>query len=279
MLRGVDVSNFQGNYPWTGGEEFGFAKATEGSFFRDPFFGHNWSAMGSKNILRGAYHFGHPGTSASAQAAFFVALVQAHGLHEFDVLALDLEVSDGLPAAKVAAWAVAFCDAVEQSTGKNVWVYANHAFINGGYCEGLFSRPLWIADPSSPEGMPSNVHPFPVWTAHQYGTKNSVDQDVLNGDATVWRELANLVLAVRFKTVTASWVCEGQSSLVDLCDSRFNGTSVEGVMASTVLRLTLDNSPDQIFSPDLAAYISAGDLTHAHIPRGVKLFYPKRVKG
>lgn len=277
MINGVDVSNNNGAHAWTS-EGFGFAKATEGTFFKDPLFGGNWSGMLSKNVLRGAYHFGHPGTSATDQAAFFAAYVKAHGLATNDVLCLDLEVTDGQSPAHIAAWAVSFCEAVEKATGKNTWIYTDHAFINDGCCNGLFTRPLWIADPSAAAGHPSDVHPWPVWVAHQYGTKSGVDQDVLNGDASTWRKLANLVSVTRWKTVTGQWDCQGQLSLVELCRDKFNGTAPEGVGASTVLRMTLDNSPNRAFAADLAAYVSRGDLAGKPCPRGVRLFYPKRVE-
>lgn len=277
MLHGVDVSNNNGVFAW-GGEAFGFAKATEGTFFKDPLFPGNWSGMASRGILRGAYHFGHPGTSAATQAAFFVAYVKAHGLEDDDVLVLDLEVTDGQPPAKVAAWAAGFCAAVERETGKNVWVYTDHAFINDGCCAGLFTRPLWIADPSAPEGHPRDVQPWPVWVLHQYGQVGGTDVDVLNGDASVWRKLANLTQTTRVKTVTAHWDCQGQLSLTELCAGRFGGTSVDGLNASTVLRLTLDNSPGHVFADGLAAYINRGDLAHAPVPRGTRLFYPKKAQ-
>jgi GH25 family lysozyme M1 (1,4-beta-N-acetylmuramidase) len=275
MIHGVDVSNNNGAFAWTS-EAFGFAKATEGTFFKDPLFLTNWLQMSAKGILRGAYHFGHPGTSAADQAAFFVAYVKAHTLEVNDVVALDLEVTDGLTPAEVAAWAVTFCEAVEKATGKNTWIYTTHSFIDEGCCEGLFTRPLWIADPSAPEGQPASVHPWPVWAAHQYGSSRGVDQDVLNGDGEVWRKLANLVHVT--KTVTSSWLCQGQLSLTELCAGKFGGTSVEGLGASTVLRMTLEHSPDHVFADALAAYISRGDLAGSAVPRGTTLFYPKRVQ-
>lgn len=277
MLPGVDVSNNNGPYKWTAGG-FGIVKATEGAFFKDSLFPQNWSAMSTLGVLRGAYHFGHPGTPADIQASYFVSYVKAHGLESADILALDIEVSDGLPAAKVSAWAVEFCTAVEKATSKNVWIYTNHAYISEGYVAGLEKHPLWIADPSSPEGKPADVHPWPVWVVHQYGSIGGVDRDVLNGDATVWKELANLVPSVKYKTVTGYWDCMGQLSLVELCKTGFGGTAVPGLMASTVLRLTLDNSPNQVFPGALAAYISAGDLVKAKVPKGVRLFYAKRVE-
>lgn len=281
MIYGADVSSFQGAYPWANGETFGFCKATEGTFYQDAYFAHNWQTMAAKGVLRGAYHFAHPGSDAKAQAAYFVAFVHGHGLNVHDVLVLDLEVADGLSAPTVASWAVEFCTAVESATGKNVWVYTTHAFITGGYCEGLYKHPLWIADPAATPGVLSQaVTPFPVWTVQQFfWPSNGADKDVLNGNADVWVALANLLApSVKYKTVTASWTCGGKSSLTQLCSSLFDGQAVPGVQASTVLRLTLDNSHDQLFAPDLAAYISAGDLASKPVPEGVVLFYPKRVK-
>lgn len=284
MIKGRDVSAFQGAYPWNQGEAFGIAKATEGTFLRDSTFAHNWALLKAKGLRRGAYHFAHPGTSPTAQAAFFVAFVKAHGLEASDALVLDLEVSDGRTAAQVAAWAVAWCNAVESSTAKNVWIYTDHAFISGGFTAGLFKHPLWIADPSEPAGAPSSVHPWPVWVMHQYGEAKSptggmVDLDILNGDTGVWDELVNLVPAsTATRTVTAKWQCRGQLSLVALCAERFGGTSA-GVGASTVIRFTLDNSPGQVFTADLAAYLSAGDLVNKPVPKGVTLYYPKLIKG
>ncbi len=281
MIEGVDVSNYNGAYPWTGGERLGFAKATEGTFFKDPWFPHNWNTMWARHILRGAYHFGHPGTSATEQAHFFVAYVKAHGLEKFDALALDLEVTDGRTPAEVAAWAVEFVSLVEKLTGKNVWVYTDGAFITGGYCAGLYKHPLWVASPGNEPGHPSvSLGQWKVWVLHQYafGEGGAPDRDVLNGDADVWEALVNLTPAVTYKTVTGRWDCEGMSSLTELCAGRFNNTAVPGISASTVLRLTLDNSHDQLFASDLARYISAGDLVHTPVPKGVVLFYPKRVK-
>jgi len=280
MIHGVDVSRWQGAYPWNSGEQFGIAKATEGTFYKDDEFGHNWDTMFSKKILRGAYHFGHPGTSAVAQADYFVEYVRQHGLTVNDALALDLEVNDGLNPAAVAAWAVAFVKRVEATTKKNVFVYTDGAFIANGSCSGLTASPLWIANPSAagPGQVSVPIAPWPVWAIHQYGSAGGIDRDVLNGDAQVWEQLVNLVPVVKYKTVTGKWVCEGENSLTQLCAGKFGNTAAGGVGASTVLRLTLDNSPDKLFANDLAAYITAGDLAKTAVPKGVVLYYPKRVK-
>lgn len=190
MLYGVDVSSFQGNYNWTN-EAFGFCKATEGTFYRDKYFGYNWNMMWSKKILRGAYHFAHPGTDPVAQAKYFVAYVKQHGLTANDVLALDLEVSDCKTPSQVGSWAVSFVREVQALTGKNVWVYCSGSYASSAYTSGLRNQPLWIANPNGKAGAVSS-YAWGNWTAHQYSWQ-PVDKDVFNGTAATWSLLANVV--------------------------------------------------------------------------------------
>jgi len=67
MIHGVDVSNNNGTVDLSG-FAFMFAKASEGVFFSDPLFAAYWGQAAAKGMLRGAYHFGHPGSSADRQA-------------------------------------------------------------------------------------------------------------------------------------------------------------------------------------------------------------------
>jgi GH25 family lysozyme M1 (1,4-beta-N-acetylmuramidase) len=45
----------------------------------DPTLARNFEGIASIGLIRGAYHFGHPGTDAVAQAQFFVQHVRAAG--------------------------------------------------------------------------------------------------------------------------------------------------------------------------------------------------------
>lgn len=94
--QGEDRSAYQPVISWTG-LSFGFAKATEGTGWTDPAFAANWAVMRrQRNIIRGAYHFFHPGLPAEEQAAFFMATVAKYGLAPGDMLAVDAEISTGL---------------------------------------------------------------------------------------------------------------------------------------------------------------------------------------
>lgn len=197
MLSGIDVSNHQGQFNWaarTPKPAFGFAKASEGITFQDANFPWNWQQMAKLNVLRGAYHYGHPNISAQQQAEFFVTCVDHGGaLGTNDVLALDLEENDGLAPAAVAAWAVQFCSEVQALTHKNTWVYSTRDYLASGYTAGLQSRPLWIASPGV-AGSPGVIHPWAVWSCHQFAS-STVDENVFNGTAATWAALANMPAA------------------------------------------------------------------------------------
>jgi len=185
MLYGIDVSNWQGSVNWASyakdGIKFAFAKATEGTTFTDGQFARNWSAMKSNGIVRGAYHFGHPKNSATAEANYFLKAVRAQGLHDGDLIALDLEVNDGKSASSVASWARTWCAHVHDATGTKPIVYTFLSYAKGGYCAGLGEYPLWIAAPSYGAGHPPMpLGPWKSWKFHQYAD-SPVDKNAFNG--------------------------------------------------------------------------------------------------
>jgi lysozyme len=195
---GVDVSNFQPSFDWQaekGRISFAFIKATEGTGFTDPDFATNWRQAASVGLVRGAYHFGYPKNPAAAEVSHYLSVVRAQGLHAGDLLALDLEVTDGLTPAQVAGYAQAWCAEVAQATGRTPVVYTFLSFAQQGNCAGLGRYPLWIAEPSAPAGHPSVPGPWKSWVFHQYGTtrvgSNTVDVDVFNGDTAALRAFAN----------------------------------------------------------------------------------------
>jgi len=99
---GIDLSSYQPSFDWSaekGRISFAFIKATEGITIRDPSFAANWQRARDIGIVRGAYHFAHPRNGAATEARAFLDTVRAHGLNAGDLLALDLEVSDGLGPA------------------------------------------------------------------------------------------------------------------------------------------------------------------------------------
>lgn len=238
----------------------------------DAQFIRNWAELKTNGLLRGAYHFGHPSQNAPAQAAYFVDTVKKQGLEADDALILDLETTDDLGASAVSAWAQVFCGTVQKLTGKNVFIYTVHAFIWNGCCNGLYTRPLWIAAPGLP-GAPGDVRPWPVWTAQQYA-QNPVDQNVLNGDASMWRKVVNTVTPTPVPVWSlAQFKTTGKENLAAWAASVNH-------LPSTVLRLTCEHSPGDLFPATVAAWLNAvleGTVKPADpMPAGLVLYYMKQ---
>src|SRR3954466_14597630 len=103
MLRGIDVSHYQGQVDWhsvaRSDVKFALAKASE-STKPDDQFARNWSQMQEVGLYRGAYHFGHPGSDPEAQASFFASVAGPLGFRDLPPV-LDLEVADGHDAPTV----------------------------------------------------------------------------------------------------------------------------------------------------------------------------------
>lgn len=123
----------------------------------------------------GAYHFGHPGSDASAQAHHFASFVGP--LKKGDFAVLDIENSDKVSPAKcaficfaptkvmssgpakqlsscasrrVASWCKQFVDTVQQLMGLppgRVWVYTGAWFWNpqAGGSSAVGNHPLWVS--------------------------------------------------------------------------------------------------------------------------------------
>ena len=195
-LKGIDVSNYQGTINWASvkkaGYTFAFAKATEGTTFTDRYFAANWQGMKKAGIIPGAYHFGHPGTDAVAQAKYFVNTVKAAygGLSGGLQLALDLETTDGQTPAQVKAWVATFCNEIKTLTGKPGIIYTGFYFWrdDAGNSTSNYDCPLWIASYTSSPTIPVAWTYYTFWQYSDSGSvsgiSGNVDLDTFNGTLT-----------------------------------------------------------------------------------------------
>lgn len=182
MISGADISNVNGAVDLAQLRrdyrlDFAILKATEGTGFRDPLFPAAWAAVRELGLARGCYHFAHPAQDAREQADAFTSYVRSNGLLDGDMLALDLEETDGLQPYQVDAWAAEFCRAVAAETGHVVTVYTFLSFAEAGCCASLGRQPLWMADPDSTPGCPRVPAPWKTWAVHQYSSQG-IDLDV-----------------------------------------------------------------------------------------------------
>jgi lysozyme len=180
--QGIDVSAFQPvlSAGAIGGLDFAFAKATDGRGGADPNFAGNWAAIRAAGKHRGCYHELAPGTPA-AQAAFFLATVQAQGLRPGDMLAC---VASDYPATD--ADVRAFCDSVKAATGGRNPVLVYSDLSVAATLTSCTGYDLWVAWPS--DTPPPSVAPWKTWRLWQW-QMTGLDRDAYNGtpaEMTAW---------------------------------------------------------------------------------------------
>jgi lysozyme len=190
LLPGVDVSSFQGTpgqwHAEAGRIAWAAVKLTEiapdplggVSRYVSPDAAADWQALGAAGLVRIAYLFAHPAISPADTAALFLSELDRIGYTTGDGIAIDLETSDGRPAAQVASWAADLAGRLEAALARRPVLYTYLSFAQEGNCTGLGHLPLWISDPSSPAGRPRVPAPWTGWALHQYSIDGPIDRDV-----------------------------------------------------------------------------------------------------
>ena len=153
QVRGVDVSNYQGEIDWTvlagQGIDFAFIKATEGSTFQDKKFGYNLAQAYETDLRVGAYHFFSYDSSGETQAENFINTVPK--LDNLLPPVIDIEFygdKDHNPPSRQQTESILrpLLETLEQHYGKKPIIYAVEKsydlYISGDYQE----YPIWIRD-------------------------------------------------------------------------------------------------------------------------------------
>jgi GH25 family lysozyme M1 (1,4-beta-N-acetylmuramidase) len=196
QLPGIDISSYQGNINWSNVAphiDFVYAKATEGTYYTNPYFYNQYVGPYKAGLIRGAYHFAIPNNSSGqTQANYFIK----HGggwSSDGKTLpgALDIEYNPygsecyGLTRSQMVSWLRNFV---------NQYAYREHVYpviysttdwwsTCTGNNSGFGSKdPLWIANYSASHGG-TLPHGWRFYTFWQYRSSGSLpgDQDVFNG--------------------------------------------------------------------------------------------------
>jgi lysozyme len=190
-LKGIDVSSYQGLVSWTKvkatGQQFAFARVSDGANTRDSRFATNWPAMKSAGIMRGAYQYFRPSQSATTQANLLVDRINAAGgLKPGDLPpVLDLETSSGLAAATVVSRAKTWLQIVQTKLGVKPIIYSgnNMAGVTG---KNFSTYLLWA--PNYGVTCPTIASGWKTWTFWQNsdtgrvnGVSGAVDTNFFNG--------------------------------------------------------------------------------------------------
>jgi GH25 family lysozyme M1 (1,4-beta-N-acetylmuramidase) len=190
MIRGIDVSEWQGGIDWSSVKsavDFAIIRASYGAIRPDWFAALNRDRAREVGILHGFYHFAEPAqSSAPIQARLFLDAIGP--LHSGEVLALDVEVDH----PDLVNWCRSFVLTVWAVTHTWPVIYLNHDFRTRYDWTPLvdLNCGLWLAhwdnDPNSDE----NASPWPFVAFKQYsdagsvsGINGAVDLDVFYGSA------------------------------------------------------------------------------------------------
>jgi len=217
---GTDVSGYQPGVNWTtvknAGVTFAWTKATEGTYYSNPYFDSQEAGAQAAGIYIGAYHYARPSVdtnltgafSADTEAAFFWSVasnyVKGAGTHLAPVLDWeDVYATNGyggfrgFSATFMSAWVNEWCNSVSNLaraggvTLKPI-VYTGTWYSIPGAYPGLNSTvtgwPAWIADyngQNAQTGAPASTYPWTTWTVWQYDDTNwsGGDADDFNGTA------------------------------------------------------------------------------------------------
>ena len=205
-VGGPDVSSYQHpqgyNIDWgsvhvSGGAAFGFVKATEGSGYTNPYFASDFAAMASASMVRGAYHFAQPATSAVAQAQHFVQVAGTLSRAGDLPPVLDLEVNGGLSPTTLIAWTQAYVQEIKRLTGRDTMIYTGPYFWQTAMANtsAFAGYPLWIATYGSAPQLPGGWTYYTFWqytdAATVPGVQGPVDMSVFNGTLDNLQNLAN----------------------------------------------------------------------------------------
>lgn len=200
-IRGLDISHYQGEIDWNklrnaqiqgAPISFIFVKATEGTSLWDENFNQNFHNAKKNDIIRGAYHYFSPSTSAKKQAKFYCKMVQ---LEDKDLPpVLDVEEIGNYTPQQLQREVLMWMNIVEKHYGVTPILYTGYKFRTSYLNTPDFDRyPYWIA-----HYYVDSLEYNGTWHFWQHtdvgkvdGIKGNVDINVFKGD---YQDLIDLTI-------------------------------------------------------------------------------------
>lgn len=190
-VAGIDVSGHQGNVNWLNywnqGKRFVWVKATEGTSYKNPYFGQQYNGSYNQGFVRGAYHFALPNASNGTVQADFFSNNGGGWSADGKTLpgAMDMEYNPygatcyGLSKASMTQWILDFSNRYKARWSKYPAIYTSTSWwsqcVSGDFSS---TNPLWVARYASAVGtLPCCWGFYTVW---QYSS-SPIDQNSFNG--------------------------------------------------------------------------------------------------
>lgn len=179
QTEGVDVSSHQGNVAWStlwnSGVKWSYVKATEGTYYKNPYFAQQYNGSYNVGMVRGAYHFATPDTSGGATQANYFVDNGGGWSRDGKTLpgALDIEWNPygaacfGKSQSAMVTWIRDFLNQYKARTGRHAVIYTATSWwkqCTGNYGGFAVNNPLWIARyNTSPGELPAGWGFHTMW--------------------------------------------------------------------------------------------------------------------
>lgn len=191
-LNGFDVSHWQGDVDFkklkAEGNEFSFAKATDGRSGIDSKWTRNRNQAASIGLPSGSYHFYQPDIDPLMQAKHFCDVVGKVHLGELPpVMDWEQRSKLGLRNSVLKMNSLKFLEYIEDRLERTPVIYMGSYWINEmGDLKDFTRFPLWIA---SYRKEIQTIGQWDRWTFWQYTDSNGLDKNYFNGSIDDLRKL------------------------------------------------------------------------------------------
>lgn len=206
QVSGIDISSIQhpsgAAIDWStvaaAGYSFAYVKATEGTYYTNPYYSADFAGATGVGMEAGAYTFANPsGASGTADADYLLGYINYTDNGATLPPMLDLEGDPyqagdtcwGLSTAAMISWISSFVNEVHVQTGQYTLIYTSAGWWSQctGSSAAFSSEPLSVASygttsPTVPSGWPN-------WTIWQFSASGNVpgitgatDLDYFNGN-------------------------------------------------------------------------------------------------
>jgi GH25 family lysozyme M1 (1,4-beta-N-acetylmuramidase) len=197
-VLGIDVSSYQGIVDWVSftkvKRSFVYVKATEGSSYRNPYFGSQYGGAKAAGMFAGAYHFANPsGKSGKTQATYFVKYgggwtkdgKTLPGVLDIEYNPYGGNMCYGLSKTKMVAWIKDFLVTYKKLTTRDAVIYTTTDWwtkCTGNTTKFRYTNPLWAARWTPTTGAGKLPGGWPYYTFWQYSSK-VIDQNRVSNTA------------------------------------------------------------------------------------------------
>ena len=222
-LNGIDISAWQSGMDVAKvSADFTIIKATQGTWYVNPYCNTHYSQAKHSGKKLGLYHYAEGGDAAK-EADYFIAQISNY-IGEA-ILCLDWEKEDNAAyGVNDKAWIKAFCDRVAQRIGVNPLVYLSASIR--GYADGIGNYGKWIAQYANNSLTGYQAHP---WNEGAYdcairqysscgripGYGSNLDLDLAYMDAIAWSKYANPKTIVQPKPTTTAGAKKSNEQIAD----------------------------------------------------------------